>query len=152
LSFPENERIRLDKSDPKLEAHDSELAQRAVPHAEVSLRWGKRHQWHVLAPVLHVVEFEVTLTERTATNVLAAQAHLAAFEEEASKSHGFPRSPIHSAARQCFAALLHETLELWMQVEVRRDRGDAVNDLLGQFAANRSGGSSRLQRRERSVL
>ena len=59
-----------------------------------------------------------------------------------------PNAQSIAAAGERLAALLHEALQLRMQMEVCRNRSEPVDDPLGQFAAD-AGGSCRRRRRSR---
>ena len=75
--------------------------------------------------------------------ILAAQAHRDSLKNEASECDGFGEGPVdRSIFSEGFAALLHESVELGMNVKRGRQECDTVNHLL-QISRDCGGRGSR---------
>src|SRR5437867_7076704 len=92
----------------------------------------------VLVPRLGVIEIQVPLAESTAPGVLAAQPHRRAFEQKRAKSQHLAIRPVDGPAfLKRFFALLNETVQLGMQVEIFGERSRTVHHLRERLLVHR---------------
>ena len=123
-----------------VESEHAEFAERAVVDTELRLILRHVLQRDVTLAVFEIVERKMALTECAAPGILAAQAHRDSLKNEASECDGFGEGPVdRSIFSEGFAALLHESVELGMNVKRGRQECDTVNHLL-QHVARDCGG------------
>src|SRR6201999_678453 len=128
--FPERERLGIGHAVAVVESEHAEFAERTVIDVEPGLIFRHMLQRNVTPAVFEIVERQMSLAECAAPGILPAETHGDSFENEASESDGFGESPVdRSVFGESFAALLHESVELGMDVERGRQESDAIDDL-----------------------
>ena len=91
------------------------------------------HQRDILAAVLDVVQLEVPLAESSAADILTAEAdRMCLRSSRLPNASASPNAQSIAPAGQRLAALIHEALQLRMQMEIRRNGREPVDDAARQ--------------------
>src|ERR1035437_7193172 len=131
LRFPDDQRQRLGHGVAEFEAQHGVLAERAIEHLKAPLVGRDVLRGHVTLAGFGIVEREMALAEGAPAGILAAEAHGGAFERESAEGQRLAEGRIQIAALDDYvAALVDESAQFGMQVEILGELSDAADDAL----------------------
>lgn len=140
LSFPDNERVRVDERVTQFETEDTIFRQGGVGDGESTLFGADVVQESVLATVLLVVENSMTLREGTTLNILTRDTDVLALSEERAPGQSFSSRPINVLTFvQGLFTVLENTLQVAVNVEVVREGVQGLANALEGLERNTGG-------------
>ena len=138
LAFPDREGVGRGRCVAIFETEHSLFRQQRVDDAECIGPVGQVFQRRVLAVVDLVMQYRVPVEESTAAAVLPNQAAVKAFLDDRGIGHRLGESPIHiNLGTRHPRTLAHDALHAPVQLDVRRNVGNRLAELLYRLGADR---------------